>query len=153
MTNSPVERMLTGLATYLTANLPTYIARANSGYSGYQAPVPKKIEVRDLIPMEGPFPYGMVDVDQTVIDASGQNCQKIIPTVSINIALSESTPEKVGTACRRYMDALIDLFGENETLGGVAGLAYLESIDKAVLPQDGKGFVIATARLELETQT
>jgi hypothetical protein len=153
MTNSPLERMLAGVAAFLVANLPTYIARANSGIAGYQAPVPKKIEVRDLIPGEGPFPYGMVDVDMVAIDATGQNCQRITPTLSINFAFAESTPEKVGTACRRYMDALIDLFGENETLGGAAGLAYLESIDKAVLPQDGKGFVVATARLELETQT
>lgn len=153
MTNSFIERMLQGAADFLTANLPTYITRANTGTTGFQAPAPRKIEVKDLIPQNGPFPFGMVDVDTVAIDASGQNCQRIAATISINFAFSESKPENVRIATVRYMDALIDLFGENETLGGVAGIAYLETIDKAVLPGDGKGFVVATARLELETQT
>jgi hypothetical protein len=153
MTNSPLERMLAALAAFLLANLSTYVARANAGTSGHQAPAPKKVEVKEYIPDNSATPYGMVNLDGATIEASGPNCQRITATVSVNFAFTEQNGDALSIDAVRYMDAMIDCLGENETLGGAVLAAALESIDKLVLPADGKGFVISTIRLEAETQT
>lgn len=153
MTNSPLERSLVSLAAFLLATLPSYIARANAGTSGHQAPALKKAEVKEYIPDNSPCPYCMVNLDSAAIEPSGPNCQRITATVSVNFMFAETNPDKLATSATRYMDALIDCIGENETIGGAVMSAYLDTIDKQILPADGKGFIISTVRLEAETQT
>jgi hypothetical protein len=153
MTRSPLERMGAGLVAFLSANLPVYLARANLDAPTPAAVAPRAVKVSASIPGTGPFPFGQVNLDQAQIEPSGQVAQRITATYSVNFALAEANPERLEQALTRYADALVDLFGEDMTIGGVAAEGYLDSIDKAVLPADGKGFVVATARLIIETQT
>jgi hypothetical protein len=53
----------------------------------------------------------------------------------------------------RYMDALVDAVGENETLGGLVLSSSLQDLDKDSIPSDGRGFVVATIRLVAEVLT
>lgn len=153
MTRASIERSSTAIATFLMATIPTYVARANLGTTGVQAPDPKKVEVKTYIPDQGPWPYIMVNPDQVSIEASGCNAQKLTITYSINIGISADSPDKAGTVALRYMDILADLIGENITLGGAVDIATLELIDKAAIPADSKAFVVATLRAEVEVAT
>jgi hypothetical protein len=159
MTRSSLERTCVAVAAFLAANLNTYITRANLGTTGIQAPAIKKAEHKSYIPDTGPFPFAMVTLDQAAIEPSANNAQRITATLSVNIcvgaqpSMAAAALDNTEIIVTRYMDALIDLFGENMTIGGAVEESSLDSIDKAVLPADGKGFVLATVRTVAEVET
>ena len=152
MTRSPVERWADGLVAFLAAQLPGYLARANDGAATPAAAAPKSVVAADVLEPTR-FPEVAVSLDQAEVDASSPQAQRVTGTFSVNVGINESNPARRDRVVARYLDALVDLFGENETLGGLCELATLEQIDKATLPADGKGFVMATVRLTGEILT
>lgn len=152
MTRSPIERWTDGLVDFLSAQYPVYIARANADADAPAAPAPKSVVAADVLEPTR-FPEVAVSLDQAEVDASSPQAQRVTGTYSVNVGINESNPARRDRVVVRYLDALVDLIGENETLGGLCEMATLELIDKATLPADGKGFVMATVRLTGEILT
>jgi hypothetical protein len=153
MTRSPIERTLDDVVAFLAAGLPAYVSRANEGTGGDFAPDPRKVERKAYIPDVGPWPFVMVNLDQVSAEASGNNSQRLVMTISVNVGLKGMNLDDADLQALRYMDILVDCIGENISLGGAVDLAQLESIDKATLPGDTKAFVIAQIRAESEVMT
>lgn len=152
MTVSPIERMVTGLKTWLAANYPTYVTRANSGTTGVQAPAIRVFAVADLLE-PGKFPELIVNAGPVSIEAMGPQSQLVTVACSVDIGVQAANPEARETVLARYMDAMVDAIGENETLGGLVLSATLDELDKDSIPSDGRGFVVATIRLADEVIT
>lgn len=153
MTTSSCERISAAVAVFISANMATYVARANTGTIGTHAPMPKKCEVSVGIPDNGPYPYIMVNRDSVQVEPTGNDYQRLTVYLSVNVAISESKPQNADVVADRYTDALIDMFGENITLGGTVDLIYLESADKLVVPSSGQAYVLATVKVITETST
>jgi hypothetical protein len=152
MTRSPVERMVTGLRTWLAANYPAYVTRANLGTSGAQAAAIRVFSVSDLLE-PGKFPQMIVNAGPVEIEPMGPQSQLVTVACSVDIGVQAANPEARETVLARYMDALVDAVGENETLGGLVLSASLDDLDKDSIPSDGRGFVVATIRLAAEVLT
>lgn len=153
MTKSPCERIIAAIAAYLLANLGTYITRANLGTTGYQAPAPKVCAKAVGIPDNGPYPYVMVNRDSIAVEPSANNAQRITMQISVNVGINESKTENADIVADRYTDALIDLFGENLTLGGTVDIAMLKTSDKLIIPSSGEAYVICTVEVTSEVST
>ena len=152
MTSSTIERMVSGLATWLVANFPTYLARANSGTTGVQAPAIRSYSAADVLE-PGKFPQLIVTGGPVTIEPSGPQVQMVSVACGVDIGVQAPNPTARETILARYMDALVDAIGENETLGGLVLSASLEDMDKDAIPSDGRGFVVATIRLTDEVIT
>ena len=152
MTRASIERQADGIVAFLKANLDTYIDRANEGQPNC-AGKPRRIERSDLIPTEGPFPFIAVTVDEVSNAPSGQGCTLVESRFSINVAIKESKPATRDVTAYRYLDALLDLFNEDITAGGICDLSVLESLDKLAEPNGGVAFVVATLKTSVEVQT
>jgi hypothetical protein len=152
MTVSPIERMVTGLKTWLAANYPAYVTRANLGTTGAQAPAIRVYSVADILE-PGKFPQLIVNAGPVTVEAMGPQSQMVTVACSVDIGVQAANPEARETVLARYMDALVDAVGENETLGGLVLAATLDDLDKDSIPSDGRGFVVATIRLADEVMT
>lgn len=152
MTRSSIERMVTGLRTWLAANYPTYVTRANTGTTGVQAPAIRAFDVSDVLE-PGRFPQMIVNAGPVTIEATGPQVQLVTVACSVDLGIQAANPVARETTLARYMDALIDAVGENETLGGLVLSASLDELDKDSIPADGRGFMVATIRLSDEVIT
>lgn len=152
MTHSKIEAIVTGLKTWLAANFPTYVTRANAGTTGTQAPAIKKYSVSDTM-APSDFPLMIVNCGSVNVEPSGPQSQMIHVSAMVDIGIQAPKPEARETILVRYMDALVDCIGENETLGGLVLSATIEELDKDAIPNDGRGFVISTIRMTVEALT
>ncbi len=152
MTNSTIERMITGLKTWLAANYATYVTRANTGTSGAQAPAIRVYAVSDVLE-PGKFPEVIVNAGPVSVEPNGPNAVLITVAANVDLGVQAPTPEARETYVTRYMDALVDAIGENETLGGLVLRADIVELDKDAIPQDGRGFVVATINMVNEVLT
>jgi len=152
MTRSSIERMVTGLRTWLAANYPTYITRANTGTTGAQAPAIRAFDVSDTMD-PGRFPQVIVGAGPVTIEATGPQTHLVTVACNVDLGVQAANPATREALLMRYMDALVDAVGENETLDGLVLSASLDELDKDSIPADGRGFVVATIRLSAEVIT
>lgn len=152
MTKSTIERMVVGLKAWLATNYPSYVTRANSGTSGAQAPAIRAFDVSDTL-TPGRFPQLIVSAGPVSIEPTGPQAQRVTVTCNVDIGVQAANPAARETVLARYMDALVDAIGENETIGGLVLSSSLDELDKDAIPADGRGFVVATIRLSDEVTT
>ncbi|HPB65525.1 MAG TPA: hypothetical protein PLW80_03125 [Spirochaetales bacterium] len=152
MTKSTIERMVVGLKTWLATNYPSYVTRANTGTTGVQAPAIRAFDVSDVL-TPGRFPQLIVSAGPVSIEATGPQVQMVTVACNVDIGVQAPNPGARETMLARYMDALVDAIGENETIGGLVLSSSLDELDKDAIPADGRGFVVATIRLSDEVTT
>jgi len=152
MTRSSIERAVAGLCAWLAANYPAYVTRANAGITGVQAPAIRSYNASDLLE-PGKFPQLIVTGGPVTVEPMGPQTQRVSIACGVDIGVQAANPGARETILARYMDALVDAIGENETLGGLVLSASLEDLDKDAIPSDGRGFVVATIRLTDEVIT
>ncbi len=152
MTKSTIERMVVGLKAWLATNYPSYVTRANSGTSGAQAPAIRAFDVSDTL-TPGRFPQLIVSAGPVSIEPTGPQAQRVTVACNVDIGVQAANPAARETVLARYMDALVDAIGENETIGGLVLSSSLDELDKDAIPADGRGFVVATIRLSDEVTT
>jgi len=168
MAYSNIEPNVYGVAVWLAQYLPTYLTAANAEQTSwpgdmvfpsiflvpdedYNPPALRRAAVGSSIPMEGPFPYLMVELDSVDVEWAGQNSEFITLRLRVIIALQETREKKLLAALTRYMDALVQAVGHNVTLGGLLEEAKVTHIEKDELPANHVGFVTAdmTAKFEI----
>jgi hypothetical protein len=152
MTKSPIERMVFGLRAWLAEHFHEYITLANLSAGAMQAPQLREILVSDTMD-PGKFPQMIVNAGPVYIQEHGPQTQLVTVSCGVDIGIQAPKPEAREVYLMRYMDALTDAIGENETLGGLVLQARIDELDKDSIPQDGRGFVVATISMTDEIVT
>ena len=152
MTNSKIETAMSGLATWLAANFPTYLARANLGNTIPAAPTINGWSFSPALKLDR-LPWGQVNLDSFTREDAGQGAQETHLVVAINIMVNMAFSDNFSRILVRYCDALVDCLAADRTFGGICTASSLESCDKFEEPVGDKarGVVAATLDITIES--
>jgi hypothetical protein len=150
-----IYAMVNGLKSFITANLPTYL-RAVEAEIGITIADPAEhvLGYRETF-ASAHYPCAFYVFADATPDASSQQGQWITATVDVVIAYKHSKPETLEKAIIGISDAMVNLIGENEGLGGicdVAEITYLDAYHGAPLSKDIAA-VLVTVAMRTEART
>jgi len=155
---APINDMVLGLAAFLKAQLPSYITAVQTAAGdGKVIPPPAGdplVGYRDYSNAPA-YPFVCVVLASGLVDPQAGGAQWVDATVDIGVALVASEPTLLEKLLLRYLDALINLVGENEGIGGVCDMSQVTGFDcgHGALGEKSAGTVVVTVTMRKEIQT
>ena len=150
--NSRIEALVSGLKTFMISDFPAYVSSANSGTTGVQCQAIKNFCISTVLDPTL-FPQVQIMFDNANMQASASNAQMVNISISINLGMTAGNAFDRAVLLMRYADAMIDFFGDNETLNGLCVVAQLDELDTAIPTQGDAGFIVSRLMVTDEIQT
>jgi len=146
---------MAGLKSYVEANLPARLSQVEAEIGATVADIADHVlGYRDTLTASH-YPCAFYVASSGTPEESAQHGEWFALDADILIAYRASTPEALETALLAYSDALRNLVGEDESLGGlcdVAQITYIDWYHGAAMEKD-KGVVVVSITMRTELRT
>lgn len=155
MSRANVYALMSGLKSFVAANLPRYLGEVGTEIGVRIAePADHVLGYRETLASER-YPVLCYVAADANPEPSGQGAQWLPLSADIVAAYKHSVPATLEKALLGYADALVNLVGENESLGGACELAEIQYLDFYHGAPGAKdiGVVVVTVIMRSELRT
>jgi hypothetical protein len=145
-----IELMADGLKDYLETNLGTYLtAIETDAADGISLGTPTyELGYKDIFG-RNKYPAVLVVLDYVSQEESGAGSAWLLANIDVVVAVTASSPDVLSKKLMRYMDAVYQLIGENESLGGLCLVSSFEGSDFLYGAPGAKDFGVVTISIKL----
>ena len=145
-----VELMTEGLKVFLEDNLGTYLtAIETAAADSIDLGTPTyELGYKDIFG-RNKYPAVLIVLDFVEQEESGAGSAWLSAHIDIVVAVTASSPDVLSKKLMRYMDAVYQLLGESEDLGGVCLLSGFEGSDFLYGAPGAKDFGVVTISIKI----
>lgn len=145
-----IEVVTEGLKDYLEANLGTYLINIETDAAdGIELGTPTyELGYKDIFGRNR-YPAVLVVLDYVEQEESGAGSAWLSAHADVVIAVTASSPDVLSKKLMRYMDAVYQLIGENESLGGLCLVSSFEGSDFLYGAPGAKDFGVVTISIKM----
>jgi len=155
MSSANLYAHMSGLKDYVAAQLPTYLRAVESEIGITIAdPAEHMLGYREVLSADR-YPLVCYVASDFTPEPSGQGSQWLVARADVVVAYKHSVPATLEKVLLGYSDALINLVGEHEDLGGICDVAVIEYGDLYHGAPGSKdiGMVLVTVTMRSELRT
>lgn len=129
MSYGNLHALVSGFATYFEAQFPTYLAQVGTEIGvTITAPADYVLGYRDVLASDR-YPLACLVADAASPEDSGTHGIWLQPKVDIVVAFKHSQPAVLEAQILGCADAIINLIGADESLGGLCDGSSVEYVD------------------------